>query len=146
MINVVHFSQYKLLDQKVQVSNASNLKRHLSSTYWPKNVIDRLSFYAPWPKRISNSSTDSTKINPPEHNIRMYWTNFRQRTTHVQPNIFGKTLIEVCSLHLYASFGTFCVQIGQLFAPQWVFKHSEEFRNRRHFPSKAANCRFSNIL
>ena len=90
--------------------------------------------------------TDSIKINRPEHNIRMYWTNFRQPTAHLQQNIFGKTLIEVCSLHLYASFGTFCVQIGQLFAAQWVFKHSEEFRNRRHFPSKTANCRFSNIF
>ena len=52
----------------------------------------------------------------------MYWTNFRQPTAHVQQNIFGKTLIEVCSPHLYASFGTFCVQIGQLFEAQWVFK------------------------
>ena len=32
--------------------------------------------------------------------------------------IFEKTLIEVGSPHLYASFGTFCVQIGQLFAAQ----------------------------
>ena len=29
---------------------------------------------------------------------------------------------------------------------QWVFKHSEEFLNRRHFPSMTAICRFSNIL
>ena len=35
-------------------------------------------------------NTDSTKINRPEHNIRMYWTNFRQPTAHVQQNIFGK--------------------------------------------------------
>ena len=90
-------------------------------------------------------ATDSTKINRPGPNIRMYWTNFRQPTAHLQQDIFEKILIEVGSLHLYASFGTFCVQIGQLFAPQWVFKHSEEFRNRRHFPSKTANCRFSNI-
>ena len=67
--------------------------------------------------RIDLHVTDSTKINRPEHNIGMYWTNFRQPTAHVQQNILGKTLIEVCSLHLYASFGTFCVQIGQLFAP-----------------------------
>ena len=79
-------------------------------------------------------------------NQYMYWTNFRQPTAHVQQNIFVKTLVEACSLHLYASFGTFCIQIGQLFAPQWVFKHTEEFRNRRNFPSKTANCRFSNIL
>ena len=58
----------------------------------------------------------------------------------------GKTLIEVCSLHLYASFGTFCIQIGQLFAPLLFFKHSEEFLNQRHLPLKTANCRFSNIL
>ena len=64
----------------------------------------------------------------------------------VQQNIFWKTFIKVFSLHHYASFGTFCVQIGQLFAAQWVFKHSEEFRNRRHFPSRTANCQFSNIL
>ena len=36
---------------------------------------------------------DSTKINRPEHNMRMYWTNFRQPTAHVQQDIFGKTLI-----------------------------------------------------
>ena len=57
-----------------------------------------------------------------------------------------KNLIKVCSQHLYASFGAFCVRIGQLFAAQWVFKISEEFQNRRHFPSKTVNCRFSNIL
>ena len=37
------------------------------------------------------------------------------------------TLIEACSPHLYPSFGTFCVQIGQLFEAQRVFKISEEF-------------------
>ena len=29
-------------------------------------------------------STDSTKINRPGHNIRMYWTNFRQPIAHVR--------------------------------------------------------------
>ena len=38
-----------------------------------------------------------------------------------------KTLVEVCIPHLYASFGTFCVQIGQLFKTQCDFKLSEEF-------------------
>ena len=65
---------------------------------------------------------------------------------YIQQNIFGKTPIGICSPHFYASFGTFCVQIGQLFAAQGVFKHSEEFRNRQHFPSKTAICRFSNIF
>ena len=40
----------------------------------------------------------------------------------VQQNIFEKTLIEVGSSHLYASFGTFCVQIGQLFEAQGVYE------------------------
>ena len=90
--------------------------------------------------------TDSTKINRPGHNKRMYWTNFWQPTAHVQQNIFEKTLIEAYSPHLYASFGTFCVQSGQLFAPHWVFEQSEEFWNQRHFPSMRAICRFPNIL
>ena len=41
---------------------------------------------------------------------------------YIQQNVFEKTLIEVCILHLYASFGSFCVQIGQLFETQWVFE------------------------
>ena len=39
----------------------------------------------------------------------------------VEQNIFEKTRIEVGSSHIYASFGIFCVQIGQLFEAQWVF-------------------------
>ena len=61
--------------------------------------------------------------------------------TMVYIKIFGKRLMEVCSPHLYASFGTFCVQIGQVIAAHWVF-----IRNRRHFTSMTAICRFSNIL
>ena len=33
-----------------------------------------------------------------------------------------KTVIEVCSPHLYASFGTFNAKIGQSFEAQWVFE------------------------
>ena len=66
--------------------------------------------------------TDSTKINRPGHNIRMYWMNFRQPTAHVQQNIFGKTLIGVCSPHLYASFDTFCANIDQSFEVQWILE------------------------
>ena len=53
-------------------------------------------------------------INLP-YSIRMYWMNFWQPTVHVQQNIFEKTLKEVGSLYLWASFGTFCAQIGQVF-------------------------------
>ena len=48
----------------------------------------------------------------------MYVTNFWPPTVHIQQNVFEKTLIEVFSSHLYASFGTFCGQIGQLFEAQ----------------------------
>ena len=40
------------------------------------------------------------------------------RLIHVQQNIFEQTLIEVVILHLYASFGTFYLQIDQLFEAQ----------------------------
>ena len=36
----------------------------------------------------------------------------------MQQIFFEKTVIEVHSLHFYASFGTFCIQIGQLFEAQ----------------------------
>ena len=47
------------------------------------------------------------------YSICMNWKNFWQPTVHVPQNIFEKTLIEVGSSHLYASFGTFWVQIDQ---------------------------------
>ena len=68
----------------------------------------------------------------PGYNVRI-WNDFCQPNVHEQQISFKKTRIEDCIPHLYASFGTFCVQIGQLFAAQWDFKHSEEFRNRQHF-------------
>ena len=71
----------------------------------------------------------------PGNKICIYWTNFWQPTVHVQQKCFEKTFIEACSPHNYASFVTFCVQFGQLFEAQWVFKQSEEFRNRRYFRS-----------
>ena len=43
-------------------------------------------------------------------------------TVHALQNIFEKTLIEVGSSHIYVSFGTFCVKIGQLFEAQTVFE------------------------
>ena len=40
----------------------------------------------------------------------------------VQQTNFEKTFIKVCSPYLYASFGKFCVQIGQLFEAQRFFE------------------------
>ena len=56
------------------------------------------------------------------YSISMYWTSFWQPTVQAQQNIFLKPLIEASSSHLYASFGTFCVQIGPLFEAQWVLE------------------------
>ena len=51
----------------------------------------------------------------------MYWANFWQTTIPVQiGNTFVINFIEVCSPYLYASFGTFCAKIGQLFEARWV--------------------------
>ena len=50
--------------------------------------------------------------------LHMYVVNeflTADRSCTVQQNIFEKTLIEVDSSHLYASFGTFCVQIDHIF-------------------------------
>ena len=47
---------------------------------------------------------------------------FDSRPFMCNKTFFEKTLIEVGSSHLYASFGTFCVQIGQFFEAQWVFE------------------------
>ena len=70
--------------------------------------------------------TDSTNENCPGHKIHMYWTNFWQPTIHVHQNIFEKTLSEVCSPHLCASFGTFCAKIFN----HW--RHSESLNFRKN--------------
>ena len=54
--------------------------------------------------------------------------NYVERIFDIQPLMyikifFEKNLIEVGSSHLYTSFGTFCVQIGQLFEAEWVFEN-----------------------
>ena len=52
----------------------------------------------------------------------------------VQLNIFQKTVIKVRSSHIYTSFDTFYVQIGQLIDTQCTFKLSKEFDcGARHF-------------
>ena len=60
-----------------------------------------------------------------------------------------RTLSEMCKrtrARAHLNLEPFFVKIGQIFAAQWVFKHSKEFRNQRHFPSMTAICRFSSIL
>ena len=56
-------------------------------------------------------------------NLHMYVLNeFLTADRSCTTNIFEKTFIEVGSSHLYASFGTFFVQIGQLFKVQRVLE------------------------
>ena len=47
------------------------------------------------------------------------WTFESRPFMYIQKNFFGKTIIEVCTPCLYASFGTLCAQIGQLFEAQF---------------------------
>ena len=58
------------------------------------------------------------------YSILMYWMIFWLLTIHKQQNILGKTITEVDSSHIHASFGTFCGQIGQSFESQWDLKLS----------------------
>ena len=74
---------------------------------------------------FNNNARKNMNLLP--YSIRMYWTNFWQPTVLLQQNIFEKNHIELGSSHLYASFGIFCVQIGQLVEAQWDFKLS--FKN-----------------
>ena len=88
--------------------------------------------------------TDSTKIKRLGHNIFMYWTNFWQPTAYVKQNIFENALIEACSPNIYASFGTFCVEIGQLCETQWVFEVC--FKIDKSLLSKENILDFGNLL
>ena len=66
----------------------------------------------------------------------MYWTIFWPSTVQEQQNIFEKAPIEVGSSHLYASFGTFYVQIGQFWETQWVFEKMFENGKNAVFEGK----------
>ena len=57
----------------------------------------------------------------------------------LQQDIFGKTLIEMCSnIGIYASSGTFYVQIGQLFEVHWVYE--EYLQIDKYFGSLNLRC------
>ena len=63
---------------------------------------------------------------------------FLTATIDVQQNIFEKNHVEVGSSHLYTSFGTFCVEIGQFFEGQC----SETLNFRKN--SKSTSFSFEN--
>ena len=91
-------------------------KGHLEVSGWVHRRLVCIFFSKVCKKRGQN--TIPFKINHPVHNIRMYWPNFRLTTVREQQSKFVRTIIEVYSSHLHPSFGTFCVQIGQLFETQ----------------------------
>ena len=97
------------------IENELRLCSPLSKSDYPLEVqwFDLIS------KAHSYPHTTLTRMNLP-YSIRMYWTNFWQPTVHIQQNI-KKTLTEGGCSHLYASFDTFCIQIGNFFEAQWVF-------------------------
>ena len=120
-------------------------------TYVDKRYLER--FHLEGSKTIlivvlfffDDESTVDTKIKHPRYNIRMYWTNFCQPTVRVQQNIFEETLIGVGTLQIYTSFGTFCVQIGQLFESQWAFEECLNI-DKLLFPKMlpiSTSCEFS---
>ena len=51
--------------------------------------------------RYRFSNTDSTKINRPGHNIRMYWTNFWQPNVHIQQNTLKIKLLLKLVVHIF---------------------------------------------
>ena len=67
-------------------------------------------------------------------------------TIHKQQIIFEKDLIEVGSSHLYASFGTFCVQIGLSFESLWDLKLLSDLEIDLIFLKKTEILPFSNIF
>ena len=76
----------------------------------------------------------------------MYWTNFWQPTVPLQQSIFEKTLLKDCRSHVYASFDTFCVQIGQLFDTQWVFDFFLKTVKSLFSKSLKSHCDLNNFL
>ena len=69
------------------------------------------------------NTVDTTRIKPSSPSSTNICTALRSCAT----KYFWKTVIEVHSSHIYASFGNFYVQIGQLFEAQWDFKLSKKF-------------------
>ena len=64
----------------------------------------------------------------------------------VQQNIFEQTLIEVNSLHIYASFGTFWVQIYKFLESQWAFEESLSIDKSLFSKENVADFDFLRIL
>ena len=92
---------------------------------------------------VTDRPTETRKNMNLPYSIHMYWTNFWQPTIHAPQYIWKKTLTENGSSHSYASFGTFCVQIGQLFEAQADFKLLEEIKI---FLRKQWFCRFQTFF
>ena len=73
-------------------------------------------------------TVDSRRIKILVHNICLMFVLNGSLTAHSSCTIKDFwNLTKDSSSHLYASFGTFWVQIGQLFEVQWDFKLWEEF-------------------
>ena len=91
-------------------------------------------------------NTDHFKLKHPRYIICMQWTKFWRSPVHVRQNIFGNHFLKIHSPIHCASFGTFWVQISQLFEQQWVFKDLWEIVFGDIFLRRRRNPNFSGIF
>ena len=94
---------------------------------------------------IRLGSTDSTKINRPGYNIRIYWPKFWQPTVHVY-QIFLKKLLEKIVVLIFtlllASFASKSVNYSRPSDPLNYLWKSTNHRHRRKMSSISEFFRF----
>ena len=105
-IEQISYSLCLVNDPKTFVLNASEWKKLVSCLKCQKFINE------------IRSSETRKKINLP---ICMEGSNIWRPVVYLQQTIFERNLKWFCTPHLYVSFATFCVQIGQLFGVQGVF-------------------------
>ena len=90
-------------------------------TFWPQHEP-----FLSCISEVINLTVDTTRIIVHSYVLNESFTTHSSCATKYFWKLFLKTSIEIVSSRLYASFGTFWVQIGQLVKAQWDFKLSEE--------------------
>ena len=98
-----------ILPDEQTISQVRKKSFEILRVSWNRSKIRGMIFYM---TKINNKVINLISVSY----IPMYWTNLWRPTVHVKQSIFEKKpLTEFGSSHLYASYGTFWVQIGQLF-------------------------------
>ena len=107
LVTAVESFQFYLLGRKFQIRTDHKALEWLMRTTDAKTPA--LCFR--WQSLLSENSFEITYV--PGSKMKMVDSLSRRPYKEGDQG----NLIEACSLHLYASFGIFCVQIGQLYAP-----------------------------